>query len=319
MDESSLNLSAAALHGIPAIGVIVLAAIALHISSHNKTPSALRQRILSFTAFLVTLAALGLLAAFRTRFNLNHTDITAPITPTTVGTFRSRTAPKQLPAAASTYGGTQLYAPVSTTASANYTCFAGDTPLSCAAWFCNMSSAVTALAATRSCEMVATSVNWATKVAAVGHKTCTQSTDARCSTAALTAVFGKFSGVYAAYCTDMFLVILSSGKSRTQAYNLDNIPSPPGGMDSIGQCRTRTASITDQFTAAGIPLTTVALPSAALTNNMNTLVWPMGAVDGGWMKNGNSVEFGIPTAGPVGITITGQQLYPVWNNNGGCE
>ena len=35
------------------------------------------------------------------------------------------------------------------------------------------------------------------------------------------------------------------------------------------------------------------------------------------MKDGNSLEFGIPTAGNVGVTITGQILYPVFNNQAG--
>jgi hypothetical protein len=124
----------------------------------------------------------------------------------------------------------------------------------------------TSAAATRSCELTATPVNWVNAVSSVGKKTCTQSTNARCTTAALTSIFGTFNGVFAAYCTDTYLVILSSGKSRTQNYNLDNIPSSPGGKDSIGACRTRTASITDDFHPIGVPLTTIPYPTAALTN-----------------------------------------------------
>ena len=294
------------LHGVPAVLFIVMAAVALHFSSSSSSvnkvtplsstikedaftiststttamvdgelpPPLFRHR--NIIILIATCALIGIGGAFYIRSR--WFDVILPL-PIGVGeSFRTSVVKQQPPALASTYGGTPLYSPVSVVANANYSCFSGTTPLSCAAWFCNMSTTIANGYQTRSCEMTATVVNYAAKVAAISKKTCTQSTNARCTTAALTALFGNFAGVFAAYCTDSFLVIISSGKSRTQSYNLDNIPYPPGGNDATGACRTRTASITDQLSEAGIPLNPVALPTAAYTNNKNTNVWPLGAV-----------------------------------------
>ena len=270
------------LHGIPVIGVIILSAFAMHfkvtsLSAVNGVAS--RNRLLLTAAFVLAfiMSAMGLFISIRTRWSQSHIDDDVTPIPIVVGeSFRVK---QQQPIGlAATYGSTPLYSPVSVVANANYSCFSGTTPLSCAAWFCNMSTTIANEYQTRSCEMNGNVVNYVAKVAAISKKTCTQSTNARCTTAALTALFGKFDGVFAAYCTDSFLVIISSGKSRTQSYNLDNIPYPPGGNDATGACRTRTASITDQLIEAGIPLVPVPLPTAAYANNKNTNVWPLGAV-----------------------------------------
>ncbi len=235
---------------------------------------------------------------------------------------RTRAPPPAHPLA--TYGSTQYYSPVSMFADANYTCFAsGGTgaALSCAAWFCNKSAEVTAAVSTQSCVTASpTTYDYVAKVKALNTATCSQSSDYRCSTANLTAVFSRFPTVLAAYCTNKYLVVITTGLSRTQTYNLDNIPYPPGGTASDGSaCRTRTGSMTQAWSKQSIPLTPVPLASAALTNNMNTATWSGGAGSqvNGWMKDGNNLEFGIPTSTGVGFTVTGQELYPVFNNVGG--
>jgi len=48
--------------------------------------------------------------------------------------------------------------------------------------------------------------NYAATLTGLGSKTCTQSTDARCTTAALTALVGLYSSVMAAYCNEQYLV-----------------------------------------------------------------------------------------------------------------
>lgn len=298
------------LHAGPLFGFLLVAGVAVYVSGGKfSVPSAVvRGR------FLVLLAAALFAAAaydLRTRGGGDN-----------LGDYFRATPPKKnqpkpiAPIAA--YGGTPLYSPVGSVANLpSYACFDGDTPLSCAAWFCNMSSEVTNAHTTRSCEMTATPVDFVKKVSAIGKATCTQSTNARCTTAALTAIFANYASVFAAYCTDKYYVIATSGKSRTQVYNLDSIPFPPGGTDSVGACRTRSASITDGFSTLRFPLAPVPLDNAALTNNMNTQTWPNGQGDQGWLKNGKGVEFGIPAGGHVGNTITGQELFPVFNNNGG--
>lgn len=285
--EATTTSMALMLHGIPVIGVLILA-VAMHYFTNNnnivamqslatKLSPVLRHRLLTAVFLVFVVSALGLVVSIRARWS--HIDDIPIVGAHGDSSHRTQpAAPPKLPAFGATYGGTPLYSPYSVVANANYSCFDGTTPLSCAAYFCNMSTTITDAYLTHSCDKTTTaSINYVTSVAAVKKKTCVQSTNARCTTAALTALFGAFPGVFAAYCTDSFLVYLSSGKSRTQSYNLENIPFPPGGTDSTGACRTRSATITDEFTEAGIPLVTVALPTAAYTNNKNTNVWPLGA------------------------------------------
>ena len=49
--------------------------------------------------------------------------------------------------------------------------------------------------------------DYAATLTSLGSKTCTQSTDARCTSAALTKLVGMYSSVKAAYCNDQYLVI----------------------------------------------------------------------------------------------------------------
>ena len=68
----------------------------------------------------------------------------------------------------------------------------------------------------------------ANQVSAVASTTCTASTDPRCTTAALTAVFGRFPGVKAVYCTDTYFVMHSSA-APPHPTSLGAILTPPGG------------------------------------------------------------------------------------------
>jgi hypothetical protein len=52
-----------------------------------------------------------------------------------------------------------------------------------------------------------TTASLAATLASVQSQSCTVSSDARCTTAALTAVFGHYPGVLAAYCNANFLVL----------------------------------------------------------------------------------------------------------------
>jgi len=146
---------------------------------------------------------------------------------------------------------------------------------SCAAWFCKNSAAVAAAYSTQSCILTTTSYaekDYYSVINAYTPQTCTQSTDARCTSAALSTMFSPFPTVYAAYCTDKFLIIISSGHGRlgNASYNLDDIPYPPGGTQSDGTaCRTRSGSVSDGVLTLRFPLNPVKLPSAAYSNNLN--------------------------------------------------
>lgn len=62
----------------------------------------------------------------------------------------------------------------------------------------------------------------------IASRSCTPSTDARCTTAALTATFGQSEGVIAAWCTADFLVVAAKGMPNHPT-SLGSIYTPPGG------------------------------------------------------------------------------------------
>jgi hypothetical protein len=159
--------------------------------------------------------------------------------------------------------------------------------------------AYTAGASIPTCVFPATATpDYALKVQATRCKTCTPSSDARCSRAALTAII-KGTGIKAAYCNDAFLVIhtdMGSGFGNT----LSKIPNPPGSVDSSGtKCVTREVN-TGGFAVVKIPLTTTPLATASYLNNANTQAFPGGGGNGvnnaEYMSN-NGVVYGLPTRG----------------------
>lgn len=148
-------------------------------------------------------------------------------------------------------------------------------------------------------------------VASVTAKTCAASTDVRCTTAALTAVFGRFPGIKAAYCNDIFLVLHSSDAPNHPS-SLGSIFTPPGGGGSGGyasQCVTR-----DYYRAwyvFKIPLSVALLPTASGTvNNANAFQSP-----GDSLVSFNGLT-NVPTRGPVAYTVSGIPMFPNQNNMG---
>jgi hypothetical protein len=148
-------------------------------------------------------------------------------------------------------------------------------------------------------------------VLATTARTCTVSSDARCTTAALTAVFGRYPGVKAVYCNDAFLVIQSTVLPSSPSTFLDWVPTPPGGgaqgSSYSSQCVTR-GYYTSQYVFK-IPLAPRLLPGCSLTNNQAFL--------GGYSSYSTSGGFNtMPTAGPAAYTVTGSPVFPVFNNAG---
>jgi hypothetical protein len=190
-------------------------------------------------------------------------------------------------------------------------------PYSGAAWFCTKSTEVATAYLTKSCTATANYLSEAQFIAAtnaLASQTCTQSTDARCTTAALTATFGAFPQVYAAWCTGSYITIVATGHGRlgNASYNLDDIPYPPGGVDTDGTlCRTRSASVSDKLIQWRAPLTPVKLASAAYSNN--NYAW--GGLEN-QISNTAVGTFGIPIISGIGWTIQGQEIFPIFNNNG---
>ena len=163
-------------------------------------------------------------------------------------------------------------------------------------------------------------IDWTTKLAGFTANTCTQSTDARCTSAALSSYFGKHAAVMAAYCNADYLVIHTTNAPGWTPY-LDDAKTPPGGTDTVsGTCRTRTASITNAAAVYKIPLRVTALSTASATvNNIATFT---GAGDAytspsvGYLVNSSdtSIYYALNARGPVGVTVAGQEIYPVYNN-----
>ncbi len=149
-------------------------------------------------------------------------------------------------------------------------------------------------------------------------KSCTQSTDCRCTTTALTRLFGAFASVKAAWCNDAFMVMVTDGSPSWES-NLQDVPNPPGSFDSVtgAACVTRTAS-GSRLQTKKFPLFPTMLATAAASNNFAG--FPSGAADadGGYMCTGSGgvggTCYGLPTRGAVGTSVTGQEIFPVFNN-----
>ena len=200
----------------------------------------------------------------------------------------------------------------------DFACVASDgTPLTCAPSFCASSSAVVSSVSTPTCAFTSAAIDFAAQVARVQCRTCTVPSAALpvCTAAFQSALFGKFPGVKAAYCNDRYFV-LHSDQSGPGSYNLDEVPFPPGGTAADGTpCRTRSGSVTAHYSVAHFPLYPSLLPSADPTNNINSVIFPGGAngAQGGYLQNG-AVSYGLSNSGGVGSTISGQEMYPVFNN-----
>jgi len=162
-------------------------------------------------------------------------------------------------------------------------------------------------------------VNFNTAVFGLSCRTCSASSDARCAAGALAALV-KGPGIKAAYCNEDFLVVhtdLSGGYGNS----LSKVPNPPATVDSTG-----TACVTRAVNGGGyrihkIPLTTTAINVSTWRNNVNRKAFPLGpgqgTVAGQYIRNpALGVTYGLPTYGPVGLTIGGQEMYPTFDNTG---
>lgn len=180
--------------------------------------------------------------------------------------------------------------------------------------FCGPAACTAAKNNISGCMYASATIDYAAQVSGIRCKTCTQSTLARCSTAALTTLFSSYASVKAAYCTDTHLIILSSG-ANSWTQNLDDVPAPPGSVQSDGvtACVTRSTSVTSSFQIRRVPLTFTLLSSATNLNNIGA--YASGAADSetGYMSS-LSGTYGLPTRGTIGVSVTGQDIFPLYNN-----
>ena len=180
----------------------------------------------------------------------------------------------------------------------------------CNADFC------TVVATEPTCDFIAKTV----KPGAESQKcqTCTQElSDPRCTTQALKrAVHAAGGQVHAAFCTDKYLVLSATGAGSWQP-NLEDIPMPPAGNGNT--CRTRTWTVEGRNWK--IPLVAGSgayelLTNSHRSNNNNGNAFPQGAGDGAekYLCTTDRGAFGLPSAGPAGVSIDGQDAFPVFNN-----
>ena len=166
----------------------------------------------------------------------------------------------------------------------------------------------------------------------IGSYKCKQSTDHRCTSEALTDLI-KAQGIKAAYCNDKFLVVHTD---MTPGYptHLSDIPMPPGGgedhdvtyQDSISgeHCQTGEESVYEAYGRYKFPLETTLLDTSTYRNNLNRAAFPSGPsrnMAGGYMSwtVGLGHDYGFATRGPTALTITGQEIFPMFNNIGFME
>jgi hypothetical protein len=175
---------------------------------------------------------------------------------------------------------------------------------------------------------VNTPMNYQQKLNLISSYKCKQSTAPQCTREALANTI-KSQGIKAAYCNDQFLVIhtdLSAGYPMW----LEDIPSPPGGGEDHDRtdqsltgifCQTGYESMYEEYGVYKFPLYPTPLETSDYTNNLNTRSYPAGATRnsvGGHFSvaEGAGGDYGLPTRGPIGLTVTGQELFPIYNNVG---
>ena len=113
-------------------------------------------------------------------------------------------------------------------------------------------------------------------------------------------------GLKAAYCNDQYLILHSNGKA-SHSDGLARIPHPPAeGSPYSSACVTRSYHYT--YVAYKIALFPSIFPNDSISNNMAAF---QNQTDPAGMAS-----YGLPSSGPIGVTITGQNLYPLLNHGG---
>eukprot|EP01035_Chromulina_nebulosa_P017552 gene17552-23116_t len=117
------------------------------------------------------------------------------------------------------------------------------------------------------------------------------------------------SGLTAVYCNDKYLVLYSNGAPNHKD-GLSYVPQPPGGEDVVYSSSCVARSYNQDYLVYKVPLYPVLLPTASQSNNIE-------AFNG---QSGTEQEaipgYGLPSSGPIGVTISGMPVFPLYNNEG---
>jgi len=161
-----------------------------------------------------------------------------------------------------------------------------------------------------------TNKTYVTFLSAITGHTCAvapQTQDARCTAAALAAVYSQYPGILAVYCNEEYLVMHSNVMPNHPTF-LSSIPTPPQGA---GGCVTR-----DYFQSwyyAKIPLRPTPLSTGiGAVNNHNSFLYGSNSTQASGTNNmyltavagtlaGN---INLPNGGPAGWALNGVPIFP---------
>lgn len=139
------------------------------------------------------------------------------------------------------------------------------------------------------------------------NSSCTQSTSSMCTNAFLSQTLKANSGLMSAYCNDNYLVLVANGTPNHNT-GLSDIPRPPGqgGVSYSKACVTR--SFHQSYNIYKIPLNPLKLSTASASNNISAF--------SGQTDPKNLPNMGLPESGPLAVSVTGQNVFPIFNNQG---
>ena len=184
----------------------------------------------------------------------------------------------------------------------------------------------------KSPNVAATSIDSAEELAKYTAQTCTQAdstVDERCGATWLNTWMsaGRLGtgGAVAAYCNDKYLVIIGTGATGFTT-NMADISQAPGGT-YYPDGMTATDCVTSEVTVSSPKMETTAIPlktgeyrytlldTALGSNNFDTFSGGAGDGNTKYLCDTDAEGcFGLPSWTGVGVSTTGQSIYPLYSN-----
>ncbi|CAL6292801.1 unnamed protein product [Bathycoccus prasinos] len=184
----------------------------------------------------------------------------------------------------------------------------------------------------KSPNVAATSIDSAEELAKYTAQTCTQAdstVDERCGATWLNTWMsaGRLGtgGAVAAYCNDKYLVIIGTGATGFTT-NMADISQAPGGI-YYPDGTTATDCVTSEVTVSSPKMETTAIPlktgeyrytlldTALGSNNFDTFSGGAGDGNTKYLCDTDAEGcFGLPSWTGVGVSTTGQSIYPLYSN-----
>ena len=185
----------------------------------------------------------------------------------------------------------------------------------------------------KSPNVAATSIDSAEELAKYTAQTCTQAdstVDERCGATWLNTWMsaGRLGtgGAVAAYCNDKYLVIIGTGATGFTT-NMADISQAPKGKYYPDGTTTATDCVTSEVTVSSPKMETTAIPlktgeyrytlldTALGSNNFDTFSGGAGDGNTKYLCDTDAEGcFGLPSWTGVGVSTTGQSIYPLYSN-----